>query len=42
MIYNTSNGELSYDSDGNGAGAAVVLEVLASAPTVMAADIWIV
>jgi len=36
------NGELSYDSDGNGSVAAVLLEVLASAPTVAASDIWIV
>jgi Ca2+-binding RTX toxin-like protein len=42
LIYNTSTGELSYDSDGSGSTAAVVLEVLASAPTVTASDIWII
>jgi Ca2+-binding RTX toxin-like protein len=44
LIYNTTNGELSYDSNGNGVGGAVVLETLGigTHPTVTASDIWIV
>jgi Ca2+-binding RTX toxin-like protein len=42
LLYNTASGELLYDGDGNGAAAPVVLEVLASAPAVVASDIWVV
>ena len=42
LIYNTTNGELSFDSDGSGFSVAVVLDVLASIPALVASDIWIV
>ncbi|MGZ8915339.1 MAG: choice-of-anchor L domain-containing protein [Methylobacter sp.] len=42
LIYNSNNGELSYDSDGNGNIAAVPLVTLTSGSTPVAADIWLV
>ncbi len=42
LVYNTGTGELAYDSDGSGAVAAIVLEVLSAAPTLAANDIWLV
>ena len=42
LLYNTTTGELAYDSDGSGLATANVLEVLASAPSVSASDIWLV
>src|SRR5882672_8550588 len=42
IIYNTSNGIVTYDGDGNGSGAAVVFANLQGAPTVTAADFTVV
>jgi Ca2+-binding RTX toxin-like protein len=42
LVYNTSTGELAYDTDGNGIAASVALEMLAAAPTLAASDIWLV
>jgi Ca2+-binding RTX toxin-like protein len=44
LIYNNTTGVLSYDSDGNGAAAAVQLEVLGATthPALVATDIWVV
>ncbi|HEX6691306.1 MAG TPA: M10 family metallopeptidase C-terminal domain-containing protein [Burkholderiales bacterium] len=39
VIYNTSNGNLYYDADGNGSGAAVLVATLNGAPTLAATDI---
>ena len=42
VIYNTSNGQLWYDADGSGAGAAQLIATLQGAPTLVATDISIV
>ncbi|MEY3288508.1 MAG: hypothetical protein RLZZ419_750 [Pseudomonadota bacterium] len=43
LIYNTTNGVLSYDGDGNGIEAAVAIAVLGvSHPALVATDIWTV
>jgi trimeric autotransporter adhesin len=42
VIYNTSNGQLSYDADGNGAGAAQLVATLQAIPVLIAADITII
>jgi len=44
LLYNTTTGVLSYDSDGSGATAAVQLELLGATThaTLVAADIWVV
>ena len=42
VIYNTSNGQLWYDADGSGAGAAQLIGTLGGAPTLVATDISIV
>ena len=39
VIYNTSTGQLWYDADGNGSGAAVLIATLQNAPTLLATDI---
>jgi len=39
FAYDTTTGTLSFDADGNGAGAAVVLVTLTGAPTLAASDI---
>ena len=39
VIYNTANGQLFYDADGNGAGNALLIATLSGAPTLSAADI---
>ena len=42
VIYNTSNGQLWYDADGSGAGAAQLIATLGGAPTLVATDISII
>ncbi|SEP63509.1 beta strand repeat-containing protein [Nitrosomonas ureae] len=42
LIYNTTNGNLSYDADGNGAGAPVAFAILTGAPALTAADFVII
>jgi len=42
VIYNTSTGELYYDADGSGAGAAQLVATLQGAPTVSASDITVI
>ena len=39
IVYNTSTGQLWYDADGNGAGAAQLIATLDGAPTLVATDI---
>jgi hypothetical protein len=41
FLYNTTSGQLSWDADGDGAGAAVVIATLTGAPALVAADIVI-
>ncbi len=42
LLYNTTTGALSYDSNGNGAGGSVQFAILSGAPPVFAADFFIV
>ncbi|MBA3755238.1 MAG: hypothetical protein H0X02_02970 [Nitrosomonas sp.] len=42
LIYNTTNGNLSYDADGNGAGAQVVFESLTGIPALTSPDFVII
>ena len=42
FLYDTDDGRLFYDADGNGAGDAQLLALLAGHPTIVAADIVIV
>ncbi len=44
LIYNTSTGVVSYDSDGNGVGTAIQIEVLGTTthPALVATDIFVV
>ena len=42
VIYNTANGQLWYDADGNGAGAAQRIATLQGAPTLAATDIEVI
>ena len=44
LVYNTTSGILTYDSNGSGSGGAVVIAVLGSAthPSISASDIWVV
>src|SRR5438132_747888 len=39
IVYNTSTGQLFYDADGNGPGAAQLIATLQGAPTVVVGDI---
>jgi Ca2+-binding RTX toxin-like protein len=42
VLYNTSNGELRYDADGSGAGAAQLVATLQGAPSLAATDIEVI
>jgi len=42
LLYNTTNGNLSYDADGNGAGAQVVFASLTGIPALTSADFVII
>ncbi len=42
VIYDTSSGELYYDADGNGTGAAELIATIASAPSIAATDISVI
>jgi serralysin len=42
VIYNTNNGQLYYDFDGNGSGAAQLIATLTGSPTVAATDISVI
>ena len=42
IIYNSATGELSFDADGNGAGAAIVFAILTNHPTISAGDLLVV
>ena len=41
IVLNTSTGQLWYDADGNGSGAAQLIATLPSGRTVVASDLWI-
>jgi Ca2+-binding RTX toxin-like protein len=42
LVYNTTTGSLSYDADGNGAGAAVAFVTLVGSPALTAGDFTII
>ena len=42
VIYNTTTGELFYDADGSGPGAAQLIATLQGAPTLVASDITVI
>jgi len=42
LVYNTSTGQLYYDADGSGAGAAQLVATLPSGATLVASDIWVI
>jgi len=42
VIYNAASGQLLYDADGNGAGAAVVFATVAANTAISVADFWVV
>src|SRR5205823_13853997 len=42
LVYNTSTGQLYYDADGSGAGAAELVATLQGAPGVAATDMWVI
>ncbi|HSJ97433.1 MAG TPA: hypothetical protein VLC53_10195, partial [Myxococcota bacterium] len=41
LVYNTSTGELFYDADGSGSGAAQLIATLQNAPNIVASDIHV-
>ena len=41
VLYNTTTGQLSYDADGNGAGAAIAFATLFGTPSLAATDILV-
>ncbi|HZS69960.1 MAG TPA: hypothetical protein VFA72_22865, partial [Burkholderiales bacterium] len=42
IVYNISTGQLFYDADGSGAGAAQLVATIQGAPGVAAGDIWVI
>ena len=42
VVYNTSTGQLYYDADGNGAGAAEIFATLTTKPVITASDIVVI
>ena len=42
LVYNTSTGQLYYDADGSGAGAAQLVATLQGASAVAASDVWVI
>jgi Ca2+-binding RTX toxin-like protein len=42
IVYDTSSGQLYYDADGAGAGTAQLVATLEGAPSVAAADVWVI
>ena len=42
VIYNAASGQVLYDADGNGAGAAVVFATVAANTAISVADFWVV
>ncbi|HYD14462.1 MAG TPA: hypothetical protein VEC11_16570, partial [Allosphingosinicella sp.] len=42
IIYNSLTGQLFYDADGNGAGAAVLFAIASGAPTLGAGDFVVI
>jgi Ca2+-binding RTX toxin-like protein len=42
VIYNTNSGQLYYDADGNGSGAAQLIASFTGSPTVVATDISVI
>jgi len=40
IVYNSATGQLWYDADGNGAGAAQLIATLSTRPSVIASDLW--
>jgi hypothetical protein len=42
VVYDTASGNLYYDADGSGSGPASLIAILASAPTLLATDFWVI
>jgi Ca2+-binding RTX toxin-like protein len=42
LIYNTTTGQLYYDADGSGGGAAQLVATFDGAPAVTATDVWVI
>ena len=42
IVYNSANGQLFFDADGNGAGAAVLFATLNGSPTLAASDFAVI
>ena len=42
VLYNTNNGQLYYDADGNGSAAAQLIAIFTGSPTVAATDISVI
>ena len=42
VLYNTSTGQLYYDADGSGSGAAQLIATISGNPTIAATDIAVI